>query len=453
MTYEKQTILNALSTLVPLNIPVSFSGWVKSIRLQKKWTFIELNDGSTRTNLQIIVDSTIDDYDSLVNSITTGASLEIQGLLIESPAKGQSVELSAHSISLLGTSDSDYPLQKKRHSFEFLREKAHLRVRSNTAGAVARIRSRLSYAVHTFFQDNGYFHVHTPIITASDCEGAGEMFSISGGKDEKEDFFGTPAHLTVSGQLNAEAYALGLSKVYTFGPTFRAENSHSTRHLSEFWMIEPELCFVSLDEIMSLAESFIKYVIQDILKTCKNDMELFTAHIKKGIVEDLHQVSSQPFIRITYEEAIDILKNSGKEFEYPPTFGNDLQTEHERFLCETHFKCPTFVYNYPKTIKAFYMRDNDDNVTVGAMDLLVPGVGELIGGSEREERYDVLIRKMSDADISVQDLSWYVDLRKYGSCKHGGFGVGFERLIQFITGMENIRDVIPFPRYKNHCEF
>lgn len=438
---------------------VIVKGWVRTVREQKSFTFIEVNDGSTLSNLQVIVDL-------LPPHITTGASVAVKGKIVESPGAKQSVEIHASEIKVLGTCDAEtYPLQKKRHSFEFLRSIAHLRPRTNTIGAVARVRNTLAYATHRFFQDLGFLYLHTPIITLSDCEGAGKLFQVTtldkanpprnelGEVDHAQDFFGKEAYLTVSGQLNGEIYACALSDIYTFGPTFRAENSHTSRHLAEFWMIEPEMAFSDIHDDMDLAEKYLKAIFKEVLETNAEDMDLFDKFICKGAVERLKEIIEKPFERITYTEAVDILQKSGKTFEFPITWGCDMQSEHERYLCEEHFKRPIIVRDYPAQIKSFYMRNNDDGKTVAAMDVLVPGVGEIIGGSQREDRLDVLETKMGQSGLDKSDYWWYLELRKYGSVPHAGFGAGFERLVQFVTGMENIRDVIAFPRYPGHADF
>lgn len=440
-------------------------GWVRTVRNQKQFSFVEINDGSSLSGLQVIVDAGLPDYENLIAGVTTGAAVSVTGTIVESPGKGQNIELQASELIVVGTCDPNtYPLQKKRHSFEYLRSIAHLRPRTNSLGAVTRVRNALSFATHRFFQEKGFMHIHTPIITASDCEGAGQMFRVTtmengipkdkeGVNDFSTDFFEKPSYLTVSGQLNAEIYALALSDVYTFGPTFRAENSNTSRHLAEFWMIEPEMAFADLNDDMDCAEEYIKYVLSYVLENCPEEMDLFNSFIQKGILEKLQHVVSAPFERITYTEAVDILQKSGKKFEFSVEWGNDLQSEHERFLVEEHFKVPVIVRDYPKDIKAFYMRANDDGKTVAAMDVLVPYVGELIGGSQREERLNVLEKKLESMNIPKEELWWYLELRKYGGTPHAGFGVGFERLVQFVTGMENIRDVIPFPRYPGHADF
>jgi len=444
---------------------LTIKGWVRTVRRQKTFTFIEINDGSTLSNFQVIADVTMKGY-LATEGISTGAALAVTGVVVESPGRNQAVEMHAEHVELIGICDAeDYPLQKKRHSFEFLRTIAHLRPRTNTLGAVTRVRSCLSAATHRFFQEEGFCCVHTPIITASDCEGAGEMFQVTtmnlgeipkqkdGTIDYSQDFFDKPAFLTVSGQLNAEIYASAVSDVYTFGPTFRAENSNTSRHLAEFWMVEPEMAFADLKDDMDCAEKYIKYLIKAVLDECREDMEFFNKLIEKGLVERLKGVLESDFKRLTYTDAVEILKQVNDRFEYPVKWGSDLQSEHERYLTEEHFKTPVILYNYPKDIKAFYMRINDDNKTVAAMDVLVPGVGEIIGGSQREERLDVLKERLKESDLSEKDYWWYLELRKYGSVPHAGFGLGFERLIQFMTGMENIRDVIPFPRFSGHAKF
>lgn len=444
---------------------VTVGGWVRTKRSSKSFTFLELNDGSSLANLQVIVDESIENYASNVESLTTGSSVVVEGDLVESPGAGQKFELRATRVKLFNTAEADYPLQKKRHSFEFLRGISHLRPRTNALGAVTRLRNSLSFAVHTFFQQRGFMWVHTPIITSSDCEGAGEMFSVStmdfadipktedGSVDYSKDFFGKRAGLTVSGQLEAEIYATAMSRVYTFGPTFRAENSNTARHLAEFWMIEPEAAFFTLEEDMALAEEFVRFLVGWSLEKDADDLELFNLRIEKTLLETLRHVAESSFERLSYTDAVDILRKSGKEFEYPLEWGTDLQTEHERYLTEVVFKKPIIVYNYPKEIKAFYMKLNDDGKTVRAMDVLVPRIGELIGGSEREDRHDVLLSRIRELGLSETDYWWYLDLRKYGSVPHAGFGLGFERLLLFMTGMQNIREVIPFPRWPGNAEF
>jgi len=441
----------------PLRKKVEIRGWLKTRRDSKDFSFLEINDGSCLANLQIIAPSDLKNYTESVLRLHTGCSLLIRGIVNESPAKGQEVELLAEELVVYGWSDPDnYPLQKKRHSFEFLRSIAHLRPRTNSIGAIARIRSSLSFGVHKFFQEQGFIHVHTPIITTSDCEGAGEIFKVTAppktDKDDSDDlsadndFFGKPASLTVSGQLQAEVYALALGKVYTFGPTFRAENSNTSRHLAEFWMVEPEIAFCDLAENMNLAESFLKYLIEYVLEHNQQDLQLFANFIDKELHKKLAAVLKSSFTHITYTEAISILAKSDKIFDFPLRWGADLQAEHERYLCEEVFANPVFVTDYPKGIKPFYMRLNDDNETVAAMDLLLPGIGEIIGGSQREERYDFLVSRMKESNLDLDDYNWYLDLRSFGTVPHSGFGLGFERFLQFVTSMNNIRDVIPFPR-------
>jgi len=441
-------------------------GWVRTRRDSKQgFSFIELNDGSCMANLQIVVDADIPGYEQHIKDVTTGASVAIEGQLKESPGKGQRVELQATSLRVLGTADPEtFPLQKKRHSFEFLREIAHLRPRSNTFGAVTRIRNVISRSIHNFFQSRDFVYINTPIITTSDCEGAGEMFQVTTlnlGRlaeietdiDYAQDFFGKQASLTVSGQLEAEIYATSVGPCYTFGPTFRAENSNTTRHLAEFWMVEPEMPFYELPDDMDLAESFIKTVIQDVLDACPEDMEFFNKRIDDTVLETLDNVLNNEFIRLPYTEAIELLEQSGKKFEYPHEWGRDLQSEHERYLTEEHFQQPVILYDYPRTIKPFYMYCNEDGKTVRAMDVLVPRVGEIIGGSQREDRLDILETRMAECDLDPEEYWWYLDLRRYGSVPHAGFGLGLERMVQFVTGMTNIRDVIPFPRTPKNAEF
>ncbi len=440
-------------------------GWIRTVRQQKTFSFIELNDGSTLSNLQIIVDETMPNYTEVMKQLSTGAAIQATGLLASSPGQKQKWELKASSITLLGACPEDYLLQKKRHSFEFLRTIAHLRPRTNTQGAVVRVRNALSFATHRFFQERGFLYIQTPIITTSDCEGAGEQFLVTtldmnkpprhsdGSVDFTKDFFSKPAHLTVSGQLNAETLACALSDVYTFGPTFRAENSNTSRHLAEFWMIEPEMAFADLKDNMQCAEAFLKYLFSYVLEHCAEDMEFFDAFIEKGVIERLRHVAETPFAYLTYTEAVEILQKSGKSFQFPVEWGIDLQSEHERFLAEEHCKKPVILTNYPAKIKAFYMRDNDDGKTVAAMDVLVPKIGEIIGGSQREERLERLEKKIVDFGLKPEDYWWYLQLRKYGSVPHAGFGAGFERLVQFTTGIENIRDAIPFPRFPGHADF
>jgi asparaginyl-tRNA synthetase len=443
---------------------VRAKGWCRTVRDSKKVVFLELNDGSCFASLQVVVDPSLANFEEL-RHLTTGSAVEVVGNLVESPAKGQRVELKAGEVNVLGKAAPEYPLQKKRHSFEYLRSIAHLRVRTNTFGAVFRVRSKLAWAVHDFFQRRGFFYVHTPIITASDCEGAGEMFRVSmldpanpprdeqGRVDFSQDFFGNESFLTVSGQLNGECFALGLSDIYTFGPTFRAENSNTSRHASEFWMIEPEMAFYDLEDDADLAEAFVKHCLKTVLDECAEDLAFFDQRIDKGLIARLEHVVKSDFARITYREAVDLLEKSGREFEYPVHYGANLQSEHERYLTEEALGKPTFVFDYPKQIKAFYMRRNDDGETVAALDLLVPKIGELIGGSQREERLDVLEQAIRENDSPLEDYAWYLDTRRFGTAPHAGFGLGFERLVMYATGMENIRDVIPFPRTPRNCAF
>lgn len=445
---------------------VTLKGWIRTVRNQKTFTFIELNDGSTLSNFQIIADASLPGYQQLLPRLTTGAAISASGMVVESPGKEQSVEMHATGISIIGDCSADtYPLQKKRHTFEFLRTIGHLRPRTNTIGAVARVRSALAFATHEFFQSKGFLYVQTPIITGSDCEGAGEMFRVTtlnpdktpktsdGKTDFSQDFFGKPAYLTVSGQLNGEIYACSHGDIYTFGPTFRAENSNTARHLAEFWMIEPEMAFADINDDMNNAEEYIKYVLNYALKHCGEDLEFFNEFISKKLIERLTQVVETPFERATYSYAIRILERSDKKFEFPVKWGMDLQSEHERYLAEEFFNKPVILTDYPKTIKPFYMRLNDDRSTVANMDILVPKIGEIIGGSQREERYDLLLERLKESGLSEQDYWWYLELRKYGTVPHAGYGVGFERLVQFVTGVENIRDAIAFPRYPGKADF
>ncbi len=461
-TKDRLTIKQILKLEPQRGIEIEVQGWVRTKRDTKELAFIALNDGSCMANLQVIADKD-KIAENVIHTLGTGVSCGVKGLLVASPAKGQAVELQARDIEILGDCPSDYPLQKKRHSFEFLREIAHLRARTNTFGAVARVRNALTMAVHNFYQERGFFNVHTPLITASDTEGAGEMFQVttlpfetfdsSKGIDYSRDFFGKKASLTVSGQLSGETYATALGRIYTFGPTFRAENSNTSRHLAEFWMIEPEMSFCDIHGNMDLAEEFLKDVLSRVLENCEEDMAFFNQFIQKGIIEDLKKVISSEFVRISYTQAIRELEASGKSFEYPVSWGIDLASEHERYLTEEKYKGPVIITDYPKEIKAFYMKLNEDSKTVRAMDVLVPRLGEIIGGSERENRYDVLIQRMKEMNLDPEDYWWYLDLRKYGSVPHAGFGLGFERLVQYVTGMANIRDVIPYARSAKNCEF
>ena len=446
------------------NKEVCIYGWIKTLRSSKNFGFIELNDGTFFKNIQIVFDEKLENF-SKISKLGVGTSLRVKGELILTPENKQPFEISASEIKIEGACPSDYPLQKKRHSFEYLRTISHLRPRTNTFSAVFRVRSLLSFAIHKFFNERNFVYVHTPIITASDCEGAGEMFQVTtvniseppqddrGDIDYTKDFFGKRANLTVSGQLSAETYALAFKNVYTFGPTFRAENSNTARHAAEFWMIEPEIAFAELKDDMELAEDMLKYIIRYVVENAPEEMEFFNKFIDKGISGRLENILSSDFGHITYTEAINLLKEADVKFEYPVKWGIDLQTEHERYITEKIFKKPVFVTDYPKDIKAFYMRLNDDRETVAAMDLLVPGVGEIIGGSQREERLDILRNRMEELGLNEKDYWWYLDLRKYGGTKHSGFGLGFERCLMYITGMTNIRDVIPYPRTVKNAEF
>lgn len=444
---------------------LTIAGWVRTLRAQKNFSFIEIYDGSCFKTLQVIADEHLPDYQTIITSLSTGASVKITGVLVKSPKSEQSFELRANNIQVLGTCPADtYPLQKKRHSFEFLRTIAHLRPRTNTQGAVLRLRNTLAFAIHRFFQERGFYYVHTPILTSSDCEGGGEQFvvttQISPASESKmvpinykNDFFGKPTFLTVSGQLNGETLACALGDVYTFGPTFRAENSNTSRHLAEFWMIEPEMAFADLEDDMQLAQDFLKYLCKAVLDERKEDLQFFNEHISPGLIDKLELFYQTGFKRLSYTEACDILMKSGKTFEYPVSWGIDLQSEHERYLCEEIIKGPVVLYNYPRGIKAFYMRDNEDGQTVAAMDVLVPGVGEIIGGSQREERLDKLEAKLLEFGLDKDAYSFYLDLRRFGTVPHAGFGAGFERLVQYFSGIENIRDAIPYPRFPGHAEF
>jgi asparaginyl-tRNA synthetase len=446
---------------------VRLQGWVRTRRDSKGgFSFVELNDGSSFGNVQVVAENALPNYQSEVLHLSVGTSVTVEGLVRASPAKGQPTEVQARSITVQGTADpATYPMQKKGHSMEFLREQAHLRPRSNTFGAVARVRNAVCMAIHNFFQEKGFLYVHPPIITGSDCEGAGQMFRVTtldlgklprneqGEIDYSKDFFGRGTYLTVSGQLEAEIFACALGKVYTFGPTFRAENSNTSRHLAEFWMIEPEMAFYELTDNMDLAEAFLKRVFQDVLKKCPEDMQFFKDRIEPTAISTLEGIINSKFVRLTYTEAVGILEKSAQSFEFPVKWGIDLQSEHERFLTEQHFKSPVILYDYPRGIKAFYMRLNEDDKTVRAMDVLVPRVGEIIGGSQREERLDVLERRMVEQHLDPKAYWWYLDLRRYGTVPHSGFGLGLERTVQFVTGMGNIRDVIPFPRTPGSAEF
>ncbi|MBO4954839.1 MAG: asparagine--tRNA ligase [Muribaculaceae bacterium] len=444
---------------------VDVMGWVRTRRGNKHVQFVALNDGSTIKNIQIVFDMGHFTDDEL-RPITTGAAIHVTGRLVESMGKGQTVEVQAEKLEIFGTADPEsYPLQKKGHTLEFLREKAHLRPRTNTFGAILRVRSTLAYAIHRFFQERGFFYLNTPLITASDCEGAGAMFQVTtldlnnlprteeGKVDFSADFFGKPTALTVSGQLEGELGATALGAIYTFGPTFRAENSNTPRHLSEFWMIEPEMAFYDITDNMDLAEDFIKYCVNYALTHCADDIEFLSQMYDKDLVDRLKFVVEHDFVRLTYTEGVEILRNSGRKFEFPVDWGTDLQSEHERYLVEEHFKRPVILTDYPKEIKAFYMKQNDDGRTVRAMDVLFPQIGEIIGGSEREADYDKLLARINELNIPMKDMWWYLDTRRYGTVPHAGFGLGFERLVLFVTGMTNIRDVIPFPRTPNNAEF
>lgn len=460
LKYPKPDAKNLVGT------QVTVKGWVRTVRNQKTFAFIEINDGSTLSNFQVIANADLPNFQKIVDQLSTGASVAATGTIVQSPGKEQGLEMHAQKVEVLGDCDPEkYPLQKKRHSFEFLRTIAHLRPRTNTFGAVARVRNALAYSTHRFFQERGFLYLHTPIITASDCEGAGQMFRVTtlnvqepaktkeGKIDFSKDFFAKPTFLTVSGQLNGEAYACALSDVYTFGPTFRAENSNTARHLAEFWMIEPEMAFADLNDNMDCVESYLKFVLADLLKTCPEEMEFFDKHIENGLLTRLQHVIDTPFERASYTYAVRVLEKADKKFEFPVKWGMDLQTEHERYLSEEFFAKPVIITDYPKEIKAFYMRANEDGKTVAAMDVLVPKIGEIVGGSQREERLNVLEQKMRHMGLAPEEYGWYLELRKYGSVPHAGFGAGFERLIRFATGMENIRDVIPFPRYPGSADF
>ena len=443
---------------------ITISGWVKTVRDSKNFGFIELNDGSFFKNIQIVFDDKLNNFEE-IRKLTISSSLEVTGNFVKTENAKQAFEIHAKSIKILNIADSSYPLQKKRHTFEYLRTIAHLRPRANTFNAVFRVRSVLAYAIHKFFQERGFVYVNTPLITGSDCEGAGEMFNVNsfdlnnvpktdkGDVDYSKDFFGKPAHLTVSGQLNVETYAFAFRNVYTFGPTFRAENSNTVKHAAEFWMIEPEMCFADLKDDMDLAEDMLKYIIKYVLENCPEEMEFFNNFVDKTLLERLNNVINSDFGRISYTDAVKELEKHNDEFEFKVSWGIDLQTEHERFLSEKIFKKPVFVTDYPKDIKAFYMKQNPDGKTVAAADLLAPGIGEIIGGSQREDDLQVLKDKIKEFGLNEEDYLWYEDLRKYGSAEHSGFGLGFERMIMYVTGMQNIRDVIPFPRTPKNCDF
>lgn len=462
-----RTRLNQLKYSNPLQAStVTVKGWVRTVRNQKTFSFIEINDGSMLSNFQILIDANMPGYSNILEKLSTGVSISATGTLEKSPGEKQDLELHAKEVEIIGACDPEsYPLQKKRHTFEFLRTIAHLRPRTNTIGAITRVRNALAFATHKFFQENGFLYIQTPIITASDCEGAGKMFQVTTldlnnvpktenkKLDYAQDFFGNPSYLTVSGQLNGEIYASALSDIYTFGPTFRAENSNTSRHLAEFWMIEPEMAFADITDNMDNAEGYLKYVLSYLLQNCPEDMQFFEKHISNGLIERLSAVVNTPFERTTYTDAVRILEKANKPFEFPVKWGVDLQSEHERYLAEEFFGKPVIITDYPKEIKSFYMRANDDGKTVAAMDVLVPKIGELVGGSQREERLDHMEQRMKELKMDPAPYWWYLELRKYGSVPHAGYGVGFERLVQFATGMDNIRDVIPFPRYPGSAEF
>ena len=447
-----------------INKEVTLEGWVRTVRDSKTFGFIEINDGTFFKNVQIVFTDKLSNFNEICK-LTISSSIKVTGTLVKTENAKQPFEIQATSVEIESLSDSTYPLQKKKHSFEYLRTIAHLRPRANTFNAVFRVRSSLAYAIHQFFQERGFVYVNTPLITGSDAEGAGEMFNVNsfdlinipkaddGNIDFSKDFFGKPAHLTVSGQLNGETFAEAFRNIYTFGPTFRAENSNTVKHAAEFWMVEPEICFADLADDMDLAEDMIKYIFKYVLDNCPEEMEFFNNFIDKGLLERLNHVINSDFVRISYTDAVKELEKHNDEFEYKVSWGIDLQTEHERYLCEQIFKKPVFVTDYPMDIKAFYMKQNPDGKTVAAADLLVPGIGEIIGGSQREENYDKLLNRMKELNMPIENYEWYLDLRKYGSCVHSGFGLGFERAIMYLTGMQNIRDVIPFPRTPNNCEF
>ena len=446
------------------NKDITVEAWVKTVRASKNFGFIDINVGSCSKNFQIVFNDSLSNFNE-ITKLSISSSIKVSGTVIITENAKQPFEIHAKSIDIFNLSDNDYPLQKKRHSFEYLRTISHLRPRTNTFNAVFRVRSVLAYAIHKFFQERDFVYVHTPILTSSDAEGAGEMFNVNsfdlsnvpksedGQVDYSKDFFGKSAHLTVSGQLNAETYAMAFRNVYTFGPTFRAENSNTGKHAAEFWMVEPEICFADLKGDMDMAEDMIKYIFSYVLEHCPEEMAFFNNFIDKGLLDRLQNVINSEFGRISYTDAIKELEKANDEFEYKVAWGTDLQTEHERYLCEKVFKKPVFVTDYPKDIKAFYMKQNPDNKTVAATDLLAPGIGEIIGGSQREENYEKLVTRMKELDMPLDEYSWYLDLRKYGSCEHAGFGLGFERALMYLTGMQNIRDVIPFPRTPKNCEF
>ena len=463
---NKSTLVKSLyrNTSEYLSKDITISGWIRTLRASNAFGFIEVNDGSFFKNIQVVFDNKLENFKE-VSKLPISSSITVIGTLVETPEAKQPFEIHAKEVIIEGLSDSDYPLQKKRHTFEYLRTIAHLRPRSNAFSAVFRVRSVAAYAIHKFFQEQGFVYTNTPILTGSDCEGAGEMFRVTtldlhnipkteeGAIDFKEDFFGKETNLTVSGQLNAETFALAFRNVYTFGPTFRAENSNTVKHAAEFWMIEPEMAFADLIDDMEVAENMLKYVIKYVMDECPEEIAFFNQFVDKGLLERLNHVVNSEFGKVTYTEAVKLLQESGKEFEYPVEWGIDLQTEHERYLTEQIFKKPVFVTDYPKDIKAFYMRLNEDGKTVAAMDCLVPGIGEIIGGSQREERLDVLKSRMAELGLNEEDYWWYLELRKFGTATHSGFGLGFERIIMYMTGMSNIRDVIPFPRTPKNAEF
>ena len=443
---------------------ITIAGWVRTHRAQKEFGFLNINDGTTLNNIQVVYEASLSNFKD-IQKITVGSSVQVKGTLIRTPEMKQPYEIKATEVILLGDADETYPIQPKRHTREFLRENAHLRARTNLFNAVFRVRSVASFAVHQFFQQRDFIYVHTPLITAMDGEGVGQMFTVTtlpldnvpkteeGKVDYKKDFFNKQTHLTVTGQLQAEAYAMAFRDVYTFGPTFRAENSNTQRHASEFWMIEPEMAFADLDDLMVVAEDMVKFIVKEVMEQLPDEMKLFDSFVEKGLIERLNKIKNAKFERITHKEAISILLKSGKKFSIEPKYGQDISTEHEKYLTDVHFGGPVFVTDWPKDIKAFYMRLNEDGETVAAVDLLVPGSGELIGGSQREERIELLEKRMDELNICKEELSWYLDLRRYGGCVHSGFGMGFERMIMYLTGVENIRDVIPFPRTPRHAEF
>lgn len=462
------SIKQCLAGEVPVGSSVTVEGWVRTRRDSKAgFSFIHVSDGSCFSPIQVVAQSELDNYQEEVQRLTSGCAVRCVGTLVESRGRGQAFEIQADRVEVVGWVDDPdhYPIQPKQHSFEFLRDVGHLRPRTNTFGAVTRVRHACAQAIHRYYHERGYYWINTPIITASDAEGAGHMFRVStldlanlprrddGSVDFSEDFFGREAFLTVSGQLNVEAYCLSMSKVYTFGPTFRAENSNTSRHLAEFWMVEPEIAFADLDDLADLAEDFLKYIFRAVLDECPDDMAFFAQRIEPEAITRLQAVMDTPFVRVDYAEAIEILKASGQAFEFPAEWGLDLQTEHERYLTEEHFKAPVIVRNYPTEIKAFYMRLSDDGRTVAAMDVLAPGIGEIIGGSQREERLDVIERRMDELGLDKETYDWYLDLRRYGTVPHAGFGLGFERLVSYVTGMANIRDVIPYPRVPGRADF